>query len=452
MILKSLLFISLLTLSSLFADTSLTDAEFRGEAKAKITFLEKQNDELKTKLDSLGDKQKSVEEYKDILNQQNSRISDISLYITIFGIFIAIMTIGATIFGYFSVKSHAKEEARESAQAEINELKIEFNKIVQNAKEELERIAATHNDYVKQKELMKGKDIKAYSETDGDKEGLNGALQYALYQAEMNNDYSNWFDAAMLASKLKDPKSIDYWDNALKIVKNDVSKVRALINKAMTLGEFHYEKEEIEIYNNILQKYGDSEDNNIKQIIAAVFVKKGYRLGEMQKQDDAISVYDELFKKYANTTNEAIKENLAIAHTNKGIELNAKGQEDLAKFEYLEAIRYKADYLDAYPNLFEIQLIQNQEWDIGLIQQYLEYTKNNKQGKLKFKMLETVKNALNEEQSHNIEQLKDEFSDTNFGNWGWKELNTWAEKLEDEKAKKRVQQTIEVFENWNKKE
>jgi len=467
MALKTLLFISLLTFTFLFADTSSTDAEFRGEAKAKITFLEKQNAELKAKLDSLEDKQKSVEEYKAIIDRQDKRVEDVNAkmawaaekssslanIIGIWAIMATFISIGLPLYLTFKWKKEVTEEAKETAQIEINELKDEFELTVQKAKDELHQITETHNYYIKEKELMKDKDVSKYSKTNGgDIEGLKGAFQYALYQAEMNNDYSNWFDAAMLASKLKDPKSIDYWDNALKVVQNDVSRVRSLINKAMTLGELNYENKEIEIYNNILQKYSNSEDNNIQESIADTLLKKGYRLGEMKKQDDAISVYDELFKKYANTTNEAIKENLAIAHTNKAIELSDKGQENLAILEYLEAIRYNADCIDACLNLFELQLIQNQEWDINLVKQYLESIKNNKQENLEFKMLQTVKNALQEDQTYNIEQLKDEFSDIDFGDWSWKELKIWAEKLEDAKVKARVQQTIEVFENWNKKE
>lgn len=418
MLLKALLLISFLTLTSLFADTSSTDAEFRGEAKAKITFLEKQNVELKTKLDSLEDKQKSVEEYKDILNQQNSRISDISLYITSFGILIAIMTIGATIFGYFSVKSHAKEEARASAQAEINELKIEFDKIVKNAKEELEKIAEIHNDYVKQKELMKGKDIKEYSETNGDKEGLNGALQYALYKAQTYQDYNNWFDVAMFALKLKDEKAIEYWENAISVATDDLSKSVAIMNKGATFGQLTEYEKAIETYDDFLRRFSETENESIQEQIGNALLNKGFAQGQLVQNQKAIETYEELIRRFGNNQNQKIKKSIA----------------------------------EALLNLFELQLIENKVFNKDLILQFQEYAKDNQQFLLKLKMIQTVKNALTEVQTDMINKLKQEFSDTSFGSWSWKELDIWADKLQDIDVKERVQKTIEIFRKWDKKE
>lgn len=461
MVLKALLFVSFLILTSLFADTSLTDAEFRGEAKAKITFLEKQNAELKTKLDSLEDKQKSVEEYKDILNQQNSRISDISLYITSFGILIAIMTIGATIFGYFSVKSHAKEEARASAQAEINELKIEFDKIVKNAKEELEKIAEIHSDYVKQKELMKGKDIKEYSETNGDKEGLNGALQYALYKAQTYQDYNSWFDVAMFALKLKDRKAIEYWENAISVATNDLSKSVAIMNKGATFGQLTEYQKAIETYDDFLRRFSETENENIQEQIGNALLNKGLVQVRLNEQQKAIETYDNFLEKFSDTQNIKMQEQSAMALLSKGFAQGQLVQNQKAIETYEELVRrfgnsqnqkIKESIAQALLNLFELQVIENKIFNTDMIVKFQEYAKNNQQSLLKFKMIQIMKNALTEAQTDMINKLKQEFSDTSFGSWGWKELDTWADKLQDIEAKERVQKTIEIFRNWDKEE
>jgi hypothetical protein len=63
-------------------------------------------------------------------------------------------------------------------------------------------------------------------------------------------------------------------------------------------------------------------------------------------------------------------------------------------------------------------------------------------------MLTSVHDALVQEQSENISTLKKEFEGIEFGEWGWTELNEWANNLEDTEAKVRVLATIEQFKNW----
>lgn len=477
MALKSLLFVSLLTLISLFADTSLIDAEFRGEAKAKITFLEKQNVELKTKLDSLEDKQKSVEEYKAIIDRQDKRVEDVNakmasvsektswlaIIVGLWAIVATFISIGLPLYLTFRWKKEVSEEAKETAKMEINELKAEFEVTVQEAKDELHKLTETHNYYIKEKELMKGKDISEYSKTNGgDREGLKGAFQYALYQAEIKNDYSNWFDVAMLALKIKDEKAIDYWDNAINIATDDLSKSLAIMNKGSTFGILKKYDKVIETYDYLIDNFGHNQNEKIQVFVANALLGKGISQEQLpESKQKAIETYDHLLNKFNHTSNEKINEAIAQALLHKGmlqvdvfksIEDASKTYKKLIKkFENCKNEKIIKQIASACLNLCELQLIENKPFDNQILC-VINYINDHKQEKLKFKMLETVKSALKEEQPHNIEQLKQEFSDANLENWSWKELDTWAEKLEDEEVKKRVQQTIEVFKNWNKKE
>ena len=115
---------------------------------------------------------------------------------------------------------------------------------------------------------------------------------------------------------------------------------------------------------------------------------------------------------------------------------------------YQQVIKLSPDDTSSYINIFELQLIVGQQWNQKEIEDYLHRVQNNKQEILKFKMLETVKNALYGDQTEILQQLKIKFRDTSFGGWSWEELNTWALALHGEQ-KERVSKTIEFFENWD---
>ena len=391
--LKALLFVSLLTLTSLFADTSTTDAEFRGEAKAKITFLEKQNVEIKIKLDSLEDKQKSVEEYKNIIDRQDKRVEDVNSKMSVAGVIVAflaiIIGIGGVVFPIVLFRQNTKiqEQAKSDIVLWKEKTKKEFD-------EELEKF--------KQHANTKTEEITQEAEN---VHKIREKIEQSSDISKLGNDISSEeqelasYESQKLATKAKKTSSWKDYITSAKLsffAKNYGDALRS-INEAL----------------HELKKIENTEA--IKEQIVKALVNKGVTLGQLDKSEEAIKVYDELFHTFKDTSNEAIKEQIA----------------------------------NALLNIFEYLLINNQEWNDEQIKLYKQYTKDNKQLLLEFKMLKILKNALEKEQIHVIEQLKDKFSDTDFGDWNWKELERWVITLQGEQ-KERVQKAIEVFKNWNK--
>ena len=78
-----------------------------------------------------------------------------------------------------------------------------------------------------------------------------------------------------------------------------------------------------------------------------------------------------------------------------------------------------------------------------------QYLNDNKQEKLQFSMLMTLKEALESDQAIRFKELKNEFKYIDFGEWRWKELDDWANSLEDTDVRERVIATIEQFKNWD---
>jgi|GEM_PF-2018319 hypothetical protein len=571
MALKSLLFVSLLTLISLFADTSSTDAEFRGEAKAKITFLEKQNNELKIKLDSLEDKQKSVEEYQNIIDRQDKRIEDVNTKMSVAGAIVSflaiIIGIGGVVFPIVLFRQNMKiqEQAKNDIELWKEKTKKEFDeelekfkkhanakteeitKDAENAHQLLEIIENSHDvsqlnnnisseeqelasnesqklatkakktsswkDYITSAKLsffaknygdalrsinealhelskivkdenteefvkeqlaqalfLKGitfgemnkneEEIKVYEELlHTFKETKNETIREQMARALFNKGFSlGQMNQNEEATKAYDELLHTFRETTNEAIKELIAK--AFFNKGFSLGQMNQNEEEIKVYDELLHTFIETTNEAIKELIAKVLGNKGFRLGQMNQNEEAIKAYDELLRSFKETNNDAIKELMAKVQVNKGFILGQmnKSEEAIKVYDELlhtfkettnEAI--KEQMANALLNIFEYLLINNKEWSDENMRLFKEYTKNNQQLLLQFEMLQIVKNVLQKEQTYRREQLKQEFSDTNVGNWGWKELKTWAEKLEDAEAKKRVQQTIEAFENWNMK-
>lgn len=446
MALKALLFISLLTLTSLFADTSSTDAEFRGEAKAKITFLEKQNVELKTKLESLEDKQKSVEEYKAIIDRQDKRVEDVNAKMSsvsektswlaiIIGCLTFLIGLGGIIFPYAMYKQNKKsqEEAKEDIKLWKDITKKEFDLELKSFKEhsisaqkELDDTIDFLKDKAKQsiedirKNMIKNQITPIYKHSEN--LALDKLAETLQKKPMVDYTFDDWNSLAFDAyDKGKNEDAVFYWTKAIELGSpTEINIAETLIQKGHSLSEIKDYNKALDAFNEVLYRFNEHSSNEaMQEQIAIALLNKGFILGLMHDSTVAMGTYNELIERFKESQNRIIQEQVA----------------------------------QALVNLFECLLIINfQELDNENIQLFTQCAKNDKDFLLQFKMLQVVKNAFQEDQTYSIEQLKDEFSDTDFGDWSWKELKRWAEKLEDKEAQKRVQQTIEVFENWNKKE
>lgn len=474
MVLKAFLLILHLTLISLFADTSLIDAEFRGEAKAKIIFLEKQNSELKTKFDSLEDKQKSVEEYKNIIDKQDLRINDLkdtlTLVVGLFALFASIagyliyskaqLNAKAEAQKWLEENSHKLQEKIEDLERDIEKNKKHVEEKTKEYKKTIEDASKAVRDVQKEVEKPRSEDTSSQQQKSDQEETFNFAATLIRHKPESEYTFNEWnilaYDSVY---KNKREDAVFYWTKALEIGHSSQENLaQALFSKGIILGELNESTKEIEVYEELDRRFKESKSEKIQEQVAKALFNKGFRLGQMNQSAQAIEVYEELDRRFQDSKDEKIQEQVAKALINKGInvgQINGNAQalkvyEELVKrFNEVKNEKIQKTVLQALINLFECKLIENQEWDSNLVRQYLESIKNNKQENLKFEMLQTVKNALQKDQTRRIEQLKQEFLDTDFGNWSWKELEAWVITLQNE-PKERVQKTIEVFKNWNK--
>lgn len=398
---KFLFLVLALLASFLFAKT---EDEFRGEAKAKIENLQKENSELKAKIEKMKDDVQN--DTKDLIDRQDKRIEDINFNFNaatawIFGLF--------TIIGIVMPFIQWRVNSRLIKEAEAIEVdtRNKLEDLISKYEKKLIELEGPRIDYLSIQDKISSTSLQNNETQNIDNKSiLEGALKYALYKAETHNSYSDNFEVANIYFQLGNyQKSLEYWNKLLKFNIIDIQEAILLYNKGVTLAELN--------------------------------------------KSEAIKVYDELMQKFKDSQNEAIKEQVAKAMCNKGVSLGVLNKSEEAKECFLQAIEKKPDYLLAYINLFEINLILNEDFDSALVGQFQNYAKNNRQAQLKFNMLQTIQKAKNGNQTEQIIKLKQEFSDVNFGSWGWNELDAWANKLENQEKKQRVTQTIEAFKNWD---
>jgi len=454
------------------------DAREIGKAVSDIEHLQKNYEKLDGKIDEVEKNQKSVEEYKNAIADQNSRIQDLSFYNSWLAIIVGIWTLATTIllvFLAFKWKKEATAEAVEAAEkwlqenvdekiadklkefdydikSKISDADIVIDKKMKEIEEDAKRrIDAMYEKYNKVMEFLEevkkaNGDIRRLDEVQADKSTIDEALRQAEAKAKHTNKYLDWFEAAMLAHKQKNyEKAIVFWDKAIAVSDNNTSKAISLFSKGFTLGQQNKTEEEIKTYDKVYEEFGTSQNEVIRVQVAMALYNKGVALGQQNKTEEEIKTYDKVYEEFGTSQNEVIRVQVAIALYSKGVRLGQQGDNERAKEQFLKSIGFNPSHLNAYANLFEIWLVMGDEFDEKIVSQFLKNVRENKQALLEYEMIATLKASLLSDQSAKIKELKDKYSGVGFGAWSWKELEAWAQDMTDGAVRARVLEAISEF-------
>lgn len=275
----------------------------------------------------------------------------------------------------------------------------------------------------------------------------NKKIQIEIMRAYNSKGYS-------LEQQGKYQEALIIFDQALQKYEDfqnellDEQKAKMLLNKGYVFGKLGKHDAEIEIYNDLIKSYKETTNSNMLEIIAIAQFNKGSRLDEIGEDIAALDVFHQLCQQFQDTKNEKIQETIANSYFQIGLIHGRKKRYIESIHAYKEAIKLKSKNPTAYINLLEMQLISLEKFEPDTIEAFYAICKDDKQTLLKFNMLKTIHNALQQEQSTQISELKKEFEGTDFEEWGWTELNEWANTLQDIIVKERVLSIIEQFKNW----
>lgn len=115
--------------------------------------------------------------------------------------------------------------------------------------------------------------------------------------------------------------------------------VKALFNKAVTLRQLGKPEAEIEGYDDVIRRFGSSKLGTQQEEVAKALVNKGVALGQLGKPEFANEVYDEVVRRYGSSALPTLQERVAKALVNKGITLSQLGDLETAIYVYDEVIR-----------------------------------------------------------------------------------------------------------------
>ena len=128
---------------------------------------------------------------------------------------------------------------------------------------------------------------------------------------------------------------------------SDVPEVReavakAMVNKGLELSRQGEHEAEIRIYDELVERYGDSEEFVVQVLIARALFNKGVELSRQGEYEAEIEVYGELVERYGDSDIPKVQEVVAKALFNKGVVRSRQGAHEAALKVYDELVeRYE---------------------------------------------------------------------------------------------------------------
>jgi tetratricopeptide (TPR) repeat protein len=431
----------------------------------KIEQLQKEIDELKKDVDETKKSPKDIESLKERLSDVNNRISDISGSVDRFGILLTVLLLVGGFVTYISVKSKAKEEAREMAKKETEEWvrkegketlgniidkleKVAQEQIalaVQNAKEEIkkqskaEELFMQGNSYYYDKEYDKA--IEAYqkaleSNPKNDATYTNMGVVYT--NQEKYDKAIEAFQKALEVNPKKDgaytnmgivygqqeayDKAIEAYQKALKI---NPKQDAAYYNMGIAYGKQEAYDKEIEAYQKAL-KINPKQD--------AAYINMGIAYSNQEKYDKAIEAFQKALK---------INPKQDAAYINMGVAYSKQEKYDKEIEAYQKALEINPKRTSVYTNLFELQLIHHQTFTNEMY--FRELFQNDKNEFVIYEMLKVLQAIVMQGTYElSLETWDKKYEGIQY-HWSWDEIDSWLNRMEEGKTKEQLLEAVVFF-------
>ena len=116
----------------------------------------------------------------------------------------------------------------------------------------------------------------------------------------------------------------------------------ALLIKGIDLGNLHRYEEALAADNDLITRFGNSQDQDIQEDVARTLNNKGAALGNLHRYKEAIAVSNDVITRFGNSQDQHIQEDVANALFNKGCDLYNLHRIGQARAEWEELVyRFK---------------------------------------------------------------------------------------------------------------
>src|SRR5260370_307258 len=100
---------------------------------------------------------------------------------------------------------------------------------------------------------------------------------------------------------------------------------RAMVNVGLLLGQLGRFEEEVEVYDEVVARFGDAPEPAPREQVAKALVNKSIMLGELGRFEEEVEVYDEVVARFGDAPEPAMRAWVAMALVSKGVSLGERG-------------------------------------------------------------------------------------------------------------------------------
>lgn len=303
---KKIIFLSclllLLPFSVLAADHPVNEAElaaYKELSQARTDALKESiQKDMQAQLAQIVAQDKRVDRQDKMLDSFSARISDLSMFLTVFGLV-------AGLLGYFTVSSRAKKEARIAAaewiekegqkaiDAKLNEFDshLTAQKNAATAKREIfegtiEKLSADALMQITERLSQISTSQKSMDRTvqkeisPVQSKALSEHVKALKLKPEAEYDDQDWIARALDAySKKYIALAAEYWIQAARHSKvSAINAARSLNIAGGLLGKMNRIEEEIVVLDELISHYGSTQDTEVRKYVVSALGSKGFAL------------------------------------------------------------------------------------------------------------------------------------------------------------------------------
>ena len=122
-------------------------------------------------------------------------------------------------------------------------------------------------------------------------------------------------------------------------VPSEVIAARALFGKAVTLWGRNQAEDAFAAFDELVNRFGESETPALLETVAMALVNKGVILGGLNRPEEELTAYDEVLRRFGESETPALLEPVANALVNKGVTLGGLNRPEEALAAYDEVVR-----------------------------------------------------------------------------------------------------------------
>ena len=261
----------------------------------------------------------------------------------------------AGVVGFLSVRRKAQNEARSAAaqwldsnsdlQAEIKSIRERLQELESQARRNIESLLKDADDAVKkvQRSFERVKEKKQSNPDtvpENEAQALAQMAKAVTEKPESAYSYNDWntraFDAYL---KGELTKAAQFWRAAADHEDaTPLNILTSLSNIASVFDRLNHAREEIAIYDEIIDRFGSSDDVEVRRHVATALGNKGVTIIDNNLGDPSES-YSECIRRYDGSDDASLKLEVLRARYNRGVWLGLSGKLDSALVDYDEVIR-----------------------------------------------------------------------------------------------------------------